>query len=500
MGRGRSYSMGDMDRAIGWNPRDMSADSAISGNLDILRAKARDLARNNPYCVNFIRNAVSNVVGAKGVTFQGRLRFAGGKNGGKFDKSGNLAIEALYRAACKSKNKPTRDGKKSLKRAQDLWVRSLIIDGEVIVMFHPGTNRNSSRFQIEFIDPSRLDWTLTKRLDNGNEIRMGVETDPGGEPVAYWILENAPNDFLLPGSTRYRHQRVPAEFIRHTFCEDQPGQTRGVTHLASAGLRAHLIEAFDKATVIGGIVASRKVGFYKVNQEDAENYGVLGNDLGESEDGSETYCDDVNDDATLIQNVEDGQFEQLPSYIEGLESFDTDYPPANFEEFEKRMIRGMAAGFGGQYHSVANDLEGVNYSSIRAGELEQREVWKSWQNLLIEEFLEFHLEGWGGMQLLRNDIQIDRAKLQRMLDADLYEFIPRGWSWVDPYKEMKANELALKLGLTTRNKLTTEADGREFSDVLDELAEEEQMMREKGMEPRPEENESPEPIEPKEEE
>lgn len=471
--------MGDLDHTIGWNPREMSADSAIVGNIDAVRARARDLARNNPYCVNFLRNAVSNIVGAVGVTFQGRLRFAGGKSAGKLDKAANTIFETLYKSACKAKNKPTRDGKKSLKRAQDLWVRSIIIDGEVIVMFHPGTEKNSSRFQVEFIDPSRLDWTKTERLSNGNEIRMGVEMDPDGEPVAYWLLENAPNDMLLGGATRHRHQRIEARYIRHTFVEEQAGQTRGVTHLASAGLRAHLIEAFEKATVIGGIVAARKVGFYKINQEKAEDYGVLGNAIEDTDD----QCEDVNDDAVMIQNVEDGQFEQLPSYVDGLESFDADYPPANFEEFEKRMIRGMAAGIGGQYHSVANDLEGVNYSSIRAGELEQREVWKGWQGLLIEEFLEFHFEGWGGMLTLRNDVKVDRTKLSRMLDLDLFEFVPRGWAWVDPLKEMNANEKALKLRLTTRNKITTESCGRDFADVFEEAADEEEMMRERGVEP-----------------
>lgn len=484
LSRGRSYTMGDLDNTIGWNPKEMSADSAIEWNIDSVRARARDLARNNPYCSNFIRNAVSNVVGSEGITFQGRLRFNGGKKAGKLDKAANNLIERIYRSACKAKNKPTRDGRKSMKRAQDLWLRSLIIDGEVIVMFHPGSSKNSSRFQVEFIEPSRLDWTLTSRLANGNKIRMGVETDEDDEPVAYWILEDDPNDTLLGGGMRHRHRRVEAKHIRHTFVEEQAGQTRGITHLASAGLRAHLIEAFEKATVIGGIVAARKVGFYKINQEKAEDYGVLGNEI----EGSDDECEDVNDDANLIHNVEDGQFEQLPSYVDGLESFDTDYPPANFEEFEKRMIRGMAAGFGGQYHSVANDLEGVNYSSIRAGELEQREVWKGWQKLLTEEFLEFHFEGWGMMLSIRNDIKVDRLKLSKMLDQDLYEFVPRGWAWVDPLKEMNANEKALKLFLTSRNKITTESCGRDFSDIFDEAAEEEEMMRARGIEPWPEEN------------
>jgi lambda family phage portal protein len=355
----------------------------------------------------------------------------------------------------------------------------LIVDGEVLVMLHKGTTKNESGFAVEFIDPDRLDWTLNEtRNGSKNKIKMGVEMDEQGEPLAYWILDEHPNEMLVAHSQRLR-RRIPAEFIKHSFLEEQTGQTRGVSLLASAALRAHLLDQFERATVIGGIVAARKVGFYKINQEKAEEYGVLGNDL--DDDG--LACEDVNDDATMIHNVEDGQFEQLPSYVDGIESFSSEYPPANFEEFEKRMIRGMASGFGGQYHVIANDLEGVNFSSARAGELEQRKVWKEIQQLMIEEFLEDQFEEWGAMSLLRKDFDFDRGKLQKVISMELYEFVPQGWPWVDPVKEMEANKLALDLRLTTRQAIISESSGGDFTDIVDQLGEEKKYMESKGVAP-----------------
>ena len=483
--KSRSYDVGNLDSSIGWDPIETSADGAVYFNLNSVRARCRDLARNDDYARQFIRLAIANVIGPKGIKFQSRLKFTGGKNAGRLDKIGNSAIETAYRAAGKLKNHPTVDGKSSCRKAQGKWLRSLIVDGEVIVMFHPGTTKNESRFAFEFIDPARLDWTMNE-VRNGNRVKMGVEMDEQDEPLAYWILEDHPNETILSGRSRQQRNRIEARFIRHTFLEEQTGQTRGVSLLASSALRAHLIDQFEKATVIGGIVASRKVGFYKTNQEAAEDYGVLGGVV--DDDGNEN--EDINDDAALIHNVQDGQFEQLPSYVDDVIGFSSDYPPANFEEFEKRMIRGMSAGFGVQYHALSNDLEGVNFSSSKAGELQQRPIWQEFQELIIEEFLDYHVEGWGLMATLRPDLPMDRAKLAKMLNDDAYEFVPKGWDWVDPVKEMQANESALKHGLTTRAKIISEKSAQDFEDVIDALAEEEDYMRDKGIEPRPEEKEA----------
>jgi capsid protein len=132
---------------------------------------------------------------------------------------------------------------------------------------------------------------------------------------------------------------------------------------------------------------------------------------------------------------------------------------------------------------IANDLEGVNFSSARAGELEQRKVWKEFQQLMIEEFLEDQFEEWGAMSLLRKDFDFDRGKLQKVISMELYEFVPQGWPWVDPVKEMEANKLALDLRLTTRQAIISESSGGDFTDIVDQLGEEKKYMESKGVAP-----------------
>src|SRR5690606_10635931 len=63
--------------------------------------------------------------------------------------------------------------------------------------------------------------------------------------------------------------------------------------------------------------------------------------------------------------------------------------------------------------------------------------------------------------------------------AAVPEWHPRVWDWVDPLKDMKAEELSLRLGVQSRTRLC-KAMGVEFADVLEELVAEEKLATAKG--------------------
>ncbi|MDH3772529.1 MAG: phage portal protein, partial [Nitrospirota bacterium] len=57
----RYYTAGNNAEFLSWNPGMVSADSAIYQNLNLMKARARDLARNNDYVVQFLRLLKANV-------------------------------------------------------------------------------------------------------------------------------------------------------------------------------------------------------------------------------------------------------------------------------------------------------------------------------------------------------------------------------------------------------------------------------------------------------
>ena len=61
-------------------------------------------------------------------------------------------------------------------------------------------------------------------------------------------------------------------------------------------------------------------------------------------------------------------------------------------------------------------------------------------------------------------------------------FKPRGWTWIDPEKEVKAYKEAIKGGLTTTTKvIALTGGGKDIEDVLDDRRHELDMMKQKGL-------------------
>lgn len=462
-GKTRFYSVGEGADFLGWNPSNVSADTAIYKNLTLHKARCRDLARNNDYVRHFLRLLRSNVVGPRGFRFQGKLR-----SGGQRDRDFNRTLEIQWNAAGKLKHAPSVCGRMTRRDMANLWMTTLAVDGEVIVIQHPFHDGNRYRFASQLLDPALLDWQKNEDLGGGRRIKMGVEVDAFDRPVAYHFLNHHPGDMMWYSRTSApRHTRVPAERVHHTFMIETPGQTRGVSWLASPAVRSHMLMRFEEAIVIGSRVAASKMGFYKPN-EDFTGVG-LGEDVEDDEEGTDNFPE-----------LEPGMMEQLPRGID-VETFDPNYPPANLEEFEKKLLKGIASGLGIDYVSMANDLEGVNYSSIRAGQLEQREIYRALQQFFIEHFEEPTFDMWARVQTMNPDVSIDGRKLQSLLDGDHYRFLGRGWSWVDPLKEVKAYREALDGRMTSLRRVVAETQGEDLEDLVDEIEEDEKLLAEKGL-------------------
>ncbi len=85
-------------------------------------------------------------------------------------------------------------------------------------------------------------------------------------------------------------------------------------------------------------------------------------------------------------NVEAGSFEQLPSGVD-FKTFDPSHPTQQFETFVKTILRQVASGLNVPYNELANDLEGVSYSSLRQSVLEAREYYKFMQKFFSTTFI-----------------------------------------------------------------------------------------------------------------
>ncbi len=178
----------------------------------------------------------------------------------------------------------------------------------------------------------------------------------------------------------------------------------------------------------------------------------------------------------MIDAAEPGQFAQLPSGT-GFTTFDPTHPTSAFESFNKAILRGISSGLGVAYNSLASDLEGVSFSSIRSGTIEERDQWRVKQNWMIQHFMDRIYEQWLSMQLLNGSMGLSMTDFDKLSEI---RWQPKAWTWVDPLKDIKASTEAINAGIKTASEVVAEQGG-DIEDVYDQLAYEQQLAKEKGL-------------------
>jgi lambda family phage portal protein len=414
----RSYAGANVGRLFSdFISSSKSADEEIRPAIRILRDRSRDLTRNNEYAKRFINLAKSNVVGERGVTVQIKAR----NDNGSMDNIGNDQIENAF-AQWSRLGVCTVDGKYSWVDAQRFFVESLVRDGEVLCrkVRYP----NKFDFALEFLEPDYLDENYNDNLPNGNRIRMSVELDQFGRPVAYHLLTRHPFDAYSQTFSEPRI-RVPADRIIHCFIGERAQQTRGVPWMAPVLTSLKMLNGYREAELVAARVGASKMGFFTSPQGDGFT------------------ADDKIDNVPIMQ-ADPGTFHQLPEGVD-FKQFDPTHPTGAFAEFEKAVLRGIASGLGVSYTSLANNLEGVSYSSIRQGTLEDRDQWKMVQDILIQHFVEPVFREFLMSVMENGVINIPSTRFDKFADAAIFR--ARGFQWVDPLKEMNAAVIGMKNGI-----------------------------------------------------
>lgn len=427
-----------------------SADEEIKGALKVLRNRCRDLTRNNAYARRFISLAKANTVGDRGVTLQVKAR----NDNGAMDNLGNDSIEIAWKRWGRM-GQCSVDGKISWVDAQRLFIENLVRDGEVLVRLvkYP----NDFRFALEFIESDLLDEEYNVTLPNGHRIRMGVELDSFNRPVAYHLFTAHPGD----NSTMWMgksYNRIPADKMIHAFLPERAMQTRGAPWMSPVIADLKMLNGYREAELVAARVGASKMGFFTSPTGDG-------------------FTPDDTDNKVPIMEAEPGTFHQLPDGV-NFTQFDPTHPTTAFADFEKAILRGIASGLGVSYTSLANDLEGVSYSSIRQGALEDRDQWKIVQDFLIQHFVEPVYRAFL-MSIMENSvINIPASRFDKFAEATVFR--ARGFQWVDPLKEMNAAVVGLQNGLLSMQDIANQ-QGRDVEEIFDQIQAEKEMAERYGL-------------------
>ncbi len=419
--RQRAYAAAAVNRLTSdWHYPQTTADVEIYKALRILRGRSRELFRNDDYIRRFSRLMKTNVLGHEGIRLQSRAE----DSPGKLDKQACQIIERGW-ADWSRKQICSACGTLSLWRIANMVLDAWAADGEVLIQKLYGWKENRYGFAIRLIEADHLDLEKNDTLANGNRIIMGVEKNEYDRPVAYWIRSKHPGDSL--SAHRNSSVRVPADQFLHIFEPERAGQTRGVPLIITAMRRLRQLGAYEEAELVAARVGASKMGFFKPSG---------GSDFGEPGfDENGNVVDPAAMDVDLVTEATPGTFEQLPEGMDFI-NWNPDHPSTAFEPFGKAVLRGAASGLNVSYVALSNNLEGVSYSSIRSGEMSDRDAWKMLQRWMVENFYAPLFDDWLVSSLTTGAIPLPVSKIDKWRNV---RWKPRGWKWVDPVKESAAN-------------------------------------------------------------
>lgn len=416
----------------------LGVNEELHRDLTAIKAQSRKAGNDDGYVVKFLNMCETHIVGPDGFSFQSKVKLANGED----DKAVNQLIEYHWKEWGK-KGICDVTGKLSWEDIQTLFTRTVAEDGEILVRAVEGFP-NAYGFALQLLDASHLDINDNRELKNGNRVRMGVELDSWGRDVAYHILTNHPGErSYFYGNTRF--ERIPAEEMVLRHLPFRVGSVRGLPWAHASLLEMNHLYGYREAEMVGARSSASKMFAYQPD--------------------SDVAPEDDEDEPDFVEEIEPGMGVVVP-YGYSIKELDWKHPGGNFGAFMKEGKRGAASGMDVNYNTLANDMEGVNFSSLRQAVLEDRDGWKKKQRWVKQSLCEWTNSKWLKMSLLMG--ALPGLKFSSFDRLDKGYFQGRRWAWVDPLKDEKANTEAF--GNMTKSQYEVIRDrGADPETVMEEI-------------------------------
>lgn len=414
-------------RLKNWMVTSDSINSLIAGSQDVLRGRSRQVVLNSPIASNAIDTIVSNCIGS-GIKPQAKA-------------SDREFKERVQEAWLQWKDEADHSGITNFYGFQALALRSVIEAGECFVkmVVRKPDDGLTVPLQLQLLESEHLDSSKNDRF-----IRQGIEFNRSGERIAYHLYREHPGD--NNAFSDFESVRVPASDVLHLYKPIRPGQIRGVPWLSSVLLKLYDLDQYDDAELIRKKTAALFAGFIKRTDPETSM-------LGEEPE----FVSEAELEPGIMQYLEPGEDIEFskPTDVGG-----------SYEAFMRQQLRFIAMGMGISYEQLTGDLTQVNFSSIRAGLIEFRRKCEMLQrHLIMHQLCRPVWKKWLELALLSGAVAYPKNK-HKFMDV---KWVAQGWEWVDPVKDLKAQEIAMKNGLKSRAEVVS-ALGHDVEDIDEEIA------------------------------
>jgi lambda family phage portal protein len=469
-----------------WSPALRSADQDIMPGKKTMDARSRDVIRNDAYVNAGATIRQDSIVGALfALTSKPARKVLGESNG--FDEDWEEAFQeeieekfTLWAESPESWVDASRHN--SLTEMVRLAVGIHTAGGEVLASAEwirgYGRPYNTA---IQFIDTDRLS-TPPNMMFNDN-IVGGVEKNKWGAAIAHHVRQAHPSDYRRAGrNMTWRRVLTRKPWGRmqmiHILEQQRPDQTRGVSEMVAALKEIHMTKNWRDVELQRAVVNATYAASIESDLPSADVFASMG--------GSDNP-------AAAMEQWATGYLGQIADYTGGAKNLSLDgvkiphlFPGTKLnllsagkggpvgQDFEKSLLRYVAAAMGVSYEQLSKDFSQTNYSSARAA---MSETWKrmsSIKKVIADKFATAVFRLW--LEEAINKGEIDALPAQAKTAGWLYEgqnldalsrcsWIGASRGQIDEVKETQAAVLRMRHGLST---LEDEAArlGKDYRDLI----------------------------------
>jgi lambda family phage portal protein len=459
----RQYDAGKnigVDRRF--NPQTKTGDREIGEDWRKATDKARDILRNNGFMANSQRIATAFTVGTS-IWPKPRVKDANGT----VDK---IISKTIFNSFCDWAEVCCVNGQ-DWDYVKKMAFKHMKSDGEVVI--HEAST-DLHPFQLEVLEPDQIDSTVDDfggSVPNGrapgNRCVRGIEFNRFGRPVAYWLLDAHPGDTIFGTKSR----RVPADQIYHIFDPNRATETRGICDFVSS-----IIPSFShqqhRFAVMDLLRIAAAYGIFIESEYPEDFFEEPTVEKPSTQDEKKLYSPKAYVTPAGIHVLRKG---------EKISHAKPEQPTAAFKDVEQSHLRMAAAGAGMSFETFTGDLSNVNYSSLRAGQVNERALFRMTTDLIIRKFAGRAYSRWMDVEVLRKALLLPGYWNQKKKYQEVSWSLP-GFPSTDQLKDETADSIALANGTTSR-RIICERKGIDFDDLADELEYENNLLLGKGITP-----------------
>jgi lambda family phage portal protein len=433
-----AWEAGDRDRFRGsrWLVSRLSSNSALEQEMATLVERAEDLYRNDAYAASAVNGRVDNVVG-KGIRIQARIQAEDVGLPETEAEAINKRLETLW-------HEWNRVEKYRLK--QRLAERNCAVYGESFeVMSDLPAEGKPVDLTVQVISPKRVQTPPGKIGDK--RIRLGVEIDRNGAPVAYWIRKSEPGDSL---DVNQQFDRIPAWRVNHCFEPMFAGQLRGVPWMAPGMAALKDIKDFAEAHLISEQTAACFSAFVKTSTP------------------YDTAVGAATDTDAYSRRIEDLR----PATVEYLRPdedviFSNPARPGNtLGPYMMHHLKGFASSIRYPFELLTKTYDN-SFSGGRLSLIDGRVAFGCWQQCRIDLACAPLWHRFVHECVIRGLVpEIDPTEYAvNPWPWRRHQWIPPGMEWIDPNVDAESNEKAVSNGFKPKSEIIAGLGG-DFDEVL----------------------------------